>query len=155
MRHPVFCESCCLQVTAYQLYKFDCKQILVLLGSSWDPNLNKFHTCSQRLHDRCGSCGSHDTSHAESYHLSEETRIGYSKRLALIAAAARNKALQPVLTLHPQKVLNWIFRSYTEVGTQRTMIVAVLAAYKLFLFHRCIAARLIGANAFFALKVTW
>jgi len=35
------------------------------------------------------------------------------------------------LTLHPQKVLNWIFRSYTEVGTQRTMIVAVLAAYNL------------------------
>ena len=36
-----------------------------------------------------------------------------------------------MLTLHPQKVLNWIFRSYTEVGTQRTMVVAVLAAYKL------------------------
>ena len=64
-------------------------------------------------------------------HLSEETRIGYSKRLTLIAAAARNKALHPVLTMHPQKVLNWIFRSYSELGTQRTMIVAVLAAYKL------------------------
>jgi len=64
-------------------------------------------------------------------HLSEETRIGYSKRLALIATAARNKGLQMVLTLHPQKVLSWIFKSYTEVGTQRTMIVAVLAAYKL------------------------
>ncbi len=43
-------------------------------------------------------------------HLSEETRIGYSKRLALIAAAARNKALHPVLTMHPQKVLSWIFK---------------------------------------------
>ena len=64
-------------------------------------------------------------------HLSEETRIGYSKRLALIATAARNKALHTVLTLHPQKVLNWIFKSYSEVGTQRTMIVAILAAYKL------------------------
>jgi len=64
-------------------------------------------------------------------HLSEETRIGYSKRLALIATAARNKALHLVLTLHAQKVLNWIFRSYTEAGTQRTMIVAILAAYKL------------------------
>ncbi len=64
-------------------------------------------------------------------HLSEETRIGYSKRLALIATAARNKGLHLVLTLHPQKVLNWIFRSYTEAGTQRTMIVAILAAYKL------------------------
>ena len=68
-------------------------------------------------------------------HLSEETRIGYSKRLALIAAAAKHKALQPVLTLHPQKVLKWIFRSYTELGTQRTMIVAILAAYKLLNFH--------------------
>ncbi|DBA67954.1 TPA: hypothetical protein ACH3X2_013994 [Trebouxia sp. C0005] len=64
-------------------------------------------------------------------HLSEETRIGYSKRLALIASAARNKALHPVLTMHPQKVLSWIFRNYSEVGTQRTMIVAILAAYKL------------------------
>jgi len=64
-------------------------------------------------------------------HLSEETRIGYSKRLALIATAARNKGLHLVLTLHPQKVLNWIFRSYTKAGTQRTMIVAILAAYKL------------------------
>ena len=64
-------------------------------------------------------------------HLSKETRIGYSKRLALIAAAARNKALHPVLTMHPQKVLSWIFRNYSEVGTQRTMIVAILAAYKL------------------------
>ena len=33
--------------------------------------------------------------------------------------------------MHPHKVLNWIFRSYSEVGTQRTMILAILAAYKL------------------------
>ena len=64
-------------------------------------------------------------------HLSEETRIGYSKRLALIATAARNKAIHRVLTMHPQKVLSWIFKSCSEVGTQRTMIVAILAAYKL------------------------
>ena len=64
-------------------------------------------------------------------HLSEETRIGYSKRLALIASAARRKALHSVLTMHSQKVLSWIFKSYSEVGTQRTMIVAILAAYKL------------------------
>ena len=64
-------------------------------------------------------------------HLSKETRIGYSKRLALIATAARNQALHPVLTMHPRKVLKWIFRSYIEVGTQRTMLVAILAAYKL------------------------
>ena len=64
-------------------------------------------------------------------HLSEETCIGYSKRLALIATAARNKGLTLVLTLHAQKVLNWIFRSHTEAGTQRTKIVAILATYKL------------------------
>ncbi len=67
----------------------------------------------------------------EADHLSEETRIGYSKRLALIAAAAGNRELLLVLALHAQKVLNWIFGSYKEVGTQRTMIVAILAAYKL------------------------
>ena len=32
--------------------------------------------------------------------------------------------------MHPHKVLNWIFRSYSEVKTQET-IVAILAAYKL------------------------
>ena len=64
-------------------------------------------------------------------HLSEETRIGYSKRLALIATAAKNRGLHLVLTLHAPKVLDWISRSYAEVGTQRTMMVAVLAVYKL------------------------
>ena len=64
-------------------------------------------------------------------HLSEETRQGYTRRLALIAAAAGNKALIPILTLHSSKVLECIMKQYQEVGTQRTMIVAVLAAYKL------------------------
>ena len=36
-------------------------------------------------------------------HLSEETRIGYSKRLALIASAARNKALHPSADHAPTK----------------------------------------------------
>lgn len=39
-------------------------------------------------------------------HLRGEARIGYSKRLSLVASAAGNKALQPVLTMHPQIVLN-------------------------------------------------
>ena len=64
-------------------------------------------------------------------HLSEETRTGYCKRLALISSAAGNKPLIKVLTLHPTKVLDWIAQSYAEVGTQRTMIVAILAVYKL------------------------
>ncbi len=63
--------------------------------------------------------------------LSEETRTGYSKRLALIAAAAGNNPLTPVLAQHPDKVLGWILKNYQEIGTQRTMIVAILGAYKI------------------------
>ena len=63
--------------------------------------------------------------------LSEETRTGYSKRLALIAAAAGNNSLIPVLAQHPQNVLDWILKNYHEIGTQRTMIVAILGAYKI------------------------
>ena len=117
----------------------DCKAIcanlqyanLVLSGSSWDLNQTNF------THANSGCITSIDKvdpviqAILRADHLSEDTRIGYSKRLALIATAARNKALHPVLTMHPQKVLNWILRTYSEVGTQRTMIVAVLAAYKL------------------------
>ncbi len=44
------------------------------------------------------------------YRLSEETRTGYSKRLALIAAAAGNNPLIPVLAQHPDKVLGWILK---------------------------------------------
>ncbi len=43
--------------------------------------------------------------------LSEETRTGYSKRLALIAAAANNPLI-PVLAQHPDKVLGWILKNY-------------------------------------------
>ena len=34
--------------------------------------------------------------------------------------------------MHPTKVLDWIVQSCAEVGTRRTMIVAILAVYKLF-----------------------
>ena len=50
--------------------------------------------------------------------LTEETRVGYCKTLDLIAAAARNKGVYVVLTLHPQKVFSWTFRSFSEVYTQ-------------------------------------
>ncbi len=53
-----------------------------------------------------------------------------TERLALIATTARHKELRLVLTLHAQNVF-WVFGSYKEIGTQRTMIVAILAAYKL------------------------
>jgi len=36
----------------------------------------------------------------------------------LIAAAARNREVHVVLTLHPQKVFSWIFRGYIEVYTR-------------------------------------
>ena len=65
-------------------------------------------------------------------HLSEETRSGDCKRVVLISSAAGKKPLIQVLALHPTKVLDWMAQSYTEVGTQRTMIVATLAVYKLF-----------------------
>ena len=104
---------------------------LVLLGSSWDLNKTNFTYAARDCMTSFGSVDPMIQAILRADHLSEETRIGYSKRLALIAAAARNKALHPVLTMHPQKVLNWIFRSYSEVGTQRTMVVAILAAYKL------------------------
>ena len=55
-------------------------------------------------------------------HLSEENRIGYFKTLDLIATAARNKAIQPVLAMHPQKVLSHFCKRYPEVG----MIVALV-----------------------------
>ena len=96
----------------------DCKAIcanlqyanLVLSGSSWDLNQTNF------THANSGCTTSIDKvdpviqAILRADHLSEDTRIGYSKRLALIATAARNKALHPVLTMHPQKVLNWILR---------------------------------------------
>ena len=106
---------------------------LALLGSwtSWDPNLNKFTHAVRDCMTNIDSVDPMIQAISRADHLSEETRIGYSSRLALIATAAKNKALQPVLTLHPQKVLNRIFRSYTEVGTQTTMIVVLLAAFKL------------------------
>ena len=102
-----------------------------MLGSSWDPNRTNFTHAARDCMASIDNVDPMIQAILRADHLSKETRIGYSKRLALIATAARNKELQPVLTLHPQKVLNWIFRSYTEVGTQRTMIVAILAAYKL------------------------
>ena len=33
--------------------------------------------------------------------------------------------------MHPTKVLDWIVQSYADVGTQRTIIVAILAVHKL------------------------
>ena len=104
---------------------------LALLGSQLDPNRTNFTHAARGCMTSIDKVDPMIQAILRANHLSKETCIGYSKRLALIAAAAKNKALHPVLTMHPQKVLSWIFRNYSEVGTQRTMIVAILAAYKL------------------------
>ncbi len=63
-------------------------------------------------------------------HLSEETRRVYSKNLAMIAEAASNRALLPVLTMHADKVIQFITTKYTEVASQKTMLVSIMAVYK-------------------------
>ena len=60
-------------------------------------------------------------------HLSEETRRVYSSKLGIIAQAAGNRPLLKVLTQHPDKVMQYIKRSYTEVASKKTMLVRGLS----------------------------
>ncbi len=64
-------------------------------------------------------------------HLSEGTRRGYGKNLAMIAAAAGNQPLLSLLTQHAQKVIDYITRKYTEVASCKTMLVSIMAVYRL------------------------
>lgn len=64
-------------------------------------------------------------------HLSEETRRVYSKNLSMIALAARQQPLMKVLTQHPHKVVQYIQRKYTEVASQKTLLVSIMAVYRL------------------------
>ncbi len=64
-------------------------------------------------------------------HLSEETRRVYTKNLAMVAEAAGNRALLPVLTRHATSVIQYITTKYTEVASQKTMLVSIMAVYKL------------------------
>jgi len=64
-------------------------------------------------------------------HLSKETRRVYSSKLGIIAAAARNKPLLHVLTQHPGKVIQYITRKYNETASQKTMLVSIMAVYRL------------------------
>jgi hypothetical protein len=64
-------------------------------------------------------------------HLSEETKRVYSKNLSMIAQAARQQPLVKVLTQHPHKVVQYIQRKYTEVASQKTLLVSIMAVYRL------------------------
>jgi hypothetical protein len=64
-------------------------------------------------------------------HLSEETRRVYSSKLEIIASAARNQPLLKVLTQHPEKVIWYIARKYKEIASQKTMLVSIMAVYRL------------------------
>ncbi len=64
-------------------------------------------------------------------HLSEETRRGYSKNLAMIAAAAGNRSLLTVLTRCPNKVIDYITRKYSEIASRKTMLISIMAVYRL------------------------
>ena len=64
-------------------------------------------------------------------HLSEETRCVYRSKLRLIAEAAGNQPLLRVLSHYPDKVIQYITRSYTEIASQKTMLVRIMAVYRL------------------------
>jgi len=55
----------------------------------------------------------------------------YNSKLRIIAAAARNKPLLQVLTQHPGKVIQYITRKYNEIASQKTMLVSIMAVYRL------------------------
>ena len=64
-------------------------------------------------------------------HLSKETRRVDSSKLGILAAAARNQPLFKVLTQHPEKVIRYITRKYNEIASQKTMLVSIMAVYRL------------------------
>ena len=70
----------------------------------------------------------------EAEHLSKETRCVYSSKgskLRIIAKAAGNQPLLEVLSHYPNKVIQYITRSYTEIASQKTMLVSIMAVYRL------------------------
>ena len=64
-------------------------------------------------------------------HLSEETRRVYSSKLGIIAKAAGNQPLLRVLSHYPNKVIQYITSSYNEIASQKTMLVSIMAVYRL------------------------
>ena len=64
-------------------------------------------------------------------HLSEETRRVYSSKLGVIAKAAGNQPLLKVLSHCPNKVIQYITKSYTEIASQKTMLVSIMVVHRL------------------------
>ena len=93
-----------------------CMLTFVLLEPSSDPNLKRFHTCSQRLHDKHWQRGSNYTSHLESRSPKWRDKTRLLQKIGPHCNSSQEHALQPVLTLHPQKVLNWIIRSIQKLA---------------------------------------
>lgn len=50
---------------------------------------------------------------------------------ANIAKAAGNQPLLKVLSHYPNKVIQYITKSYTEIASQKTMLVSIMAVYRL------------------------
>ena len=49
----------------------------------------------------------------------------------MVAEAAGNCALLPILTRHADSVIQYITTKYTEAASQKTMLVSIMAVYKL------------------------
>ena len=64
-------------------------------------------------------------------HLSEETRRVYGSKLGIIAKAADNQPLLKVLNHYPNQVIQYITKSFTEVASKKTMLVSMMAVYRL------------------------
>ncbi|DBA77166.1 TPA: hypothetical protein ACH3X1_009740 [Trebouxia sp. C0004] len=64
-------------------------------------------------------------------HLNEETKRVYAKNLSMIHAAAGYHPVLLVLTKHPQKVIEYITRKYSEVASQKILLVSIMAVYRL------------------------
>ena len=64
-------------------------------------------------------------------HLNQETKRVYAKNLSMIHAAAGYNPLLLVLTKHPHKVIEYITRKYSEIASQKTMLVSIMAVYRL------------------------
>ncbi len=64
-------------------------------------------------------------------HLNQETKRVYAKKLSMIQAAAGYKPLLLVLTTHTHKVIEYITGKYSEIASQKTMLVSIMAVYRL------------------------
>ncbi len=64
-------------------------------------------------------------------HLSEETRRVYASKVGILAQASGKRPILNVITHHPGKVIQYIKQKYTEVASQKTMLVSIMAVYRI------------------------